>query len=104
MNIDAFSPIGNAVTVAASVANARAQITTALSIEIPMNLRIYNPATVQAEIAMGGASVDASTDVQALSVPAGGERVVTWKPGSTYVAVVLPSGTANVEFQLGAGV
>lgn len=104
MQIAAFSPIGNSILVAATTSNTATVIeATAPTPLVPRVLRVVNEGTTPALIAMGSSTVNATTDTQ-VEVVMPGERILAWKPGSTYVGVAMRSGSANVQCQLGWGV
>lgn len=103
MQILPFSPIGGSYTIAATTANTTQVMPAPTSPTLPCNLRVVNDGADDALIAMGDSTVDATTDPQVIAVPVG-ERVLSWKPGATYVGVALRSGAGSVQVQLGAGV
>ena len=103
MQIAAFSPVGVKTDVAATTAQTRTETRVATSPAMPYTLRVVNETDDTALVAMGGSTVDATTDTTALAIPPG-ERIVTWKSDATHCSVALRSGSGTVQIQLGAGV
>ena len=94
MQIAAFSPVGVKTDVAATTAQTRTAMQVATSPAMPYTLRVVNETDDTALVAMGGSTVDATTDTTALAIP----------PGATHCSVALRSGSGTVQIQLGAGV
>lgn len=100
----AFTPIGNTLTIAASGSSASGTLAQVNSATNPVNcLRIFNASTgiafwVVSETANPTAAVATSTPVMPNSV-----EVFTIDPSAAFAAVILSTGTGNVYFTRGEG-
>lgn len=96
-----FSGIGNSTTLAATTVNQRVAINTPGITQ--KTIRVVNESASPALVAFGDATVDATTAANAQSVLPG-ERIFSFPPSASNVAVALRSGAGNVQVQLGEGV
>lgn len=103
MQVAPFSSIGVSITIAATTANSVTQLATIGSPTTSLVLRVVNEGSTPALIVMGNGTANATTSPYVMSVLPG-ERIFTWDPTATYVAVAMRSGSANVQIQLGTGV
>jgi hypothetical protein len=95
----AFSPLGDSATVAASTSSAGAALAGAAG--AGQSVRVYNAASAVAFVRFGaGAQTALATDTM---VAPGATEVFTISDRVTNVAALLGAGTGNVLFQRGAG-
>lgn len=104
MNVLAFQPSGQRRDFSATTATGPQAIDGSGVME-PLTVRICNGSlTDSALFAAGGATVDATTDIRAVEVLPGSERVFQWPSGARFADVVMRAGVATVSVQVGSGV
>lgn len=109
MRIFPFAPCGTVSSITATQTGGSNRVALNGTSAAPNNcqdlhVRVVNEHSVAAVVAFGSVTVDATTDIRALVVPAGAERVFTLPPGATYFDAIVRSTTGTVTAQVGHGV